>query len=739
MGQAFLRKLNANVLMVLCLFSLLTPFILQNYSTNHFNQPQTNDSTYNDIWDDTSNNRIKLDYTPVDSFTDSGNTLTVEDDLGVYHSIDITLDANNSYSDTYDITPPTGYTADNLQYNLTLESVVDQEEYQITANKLTDEALVTTRIRYAFKFDISTSYAIFKGAQIWFTLHGGSYGSDELELFLVEEDILGFPNMSAILANCTDDPYSASNPFPISSPGNIAYFEFGDNVLSSGSYFVVANLSSYDGDDSTGISWASQQTPSPRVYYHDGSIWNFDDLHARTLTFISHLQESDVSGNPLTYSDPTVLNLRDNGDAILTLDQTITSSGSHTLTSDVAVIVKSNSSYHFSRNYLGSSVFEITNSTYNEFSNTWTISWNIAVVNLGTFTNPTRTQRFSIPGDWNKTSLFFLYNDLTPVIGNWISDSYEYDLAFLHSLNQYNGGDFEYTITSPNYIISTSLNGENFELGNWTNNGTHAFGHEGSTIFSTANIENLLTGGGSLNFTVFDSSGSIIPLKSSMPIDLIYIDNSSYTKDAYIDDSLYYANTTLDPSVYGTDVEGNWTVFFYWSNGTEVGLFTKTITIIKPTLAQFFVEEVVGGDWIEISSTEITRINGEEINVKVSYYNISDPFFSGLGTQIPAGDVYYSASWSDTNNLIFNSGNYSYGLTPNITEGNYNIDLFAQGPFLQSHSVQFSLVLLHQFSLEVEQSQDPIHYKETSEIIFALRDVSNGSVLISPDSIIISV
>ncbi|GAH51402.1 unnamed protein product, partial [marine sediment metagenome] len=72
---------------------------------------------------------------------------------------------------------------------------------------------------------------------------------------MVEEDGSGLPNMSAILSTDLNDPYSSTNPFPVSSAGDVAYFDFENCTLTMGSYFIVANLSTFDGDDSTGILW----------------------------------------------------------------------------------------------------------------------------------------------------------------------------------------------------------------------------------------------------------------------------------------------------------------------------------------------------------------------------------------------------------------------------------------------------------------------------------------------------
>ncbi len=733
MGHNINKKILSCTIIALFTFSLVSSILIENNLNNFSIDSFSNIIDDDNISPNTSDltNRIKYDYTPIDSLSDSGDSLVIDDTLAVYDSLNIDLNSTNGYNNSYTITSPTSYSDDILQYNLTLESAIDVDFIQDGGNRIVDE-LTSSRISYAIGFDVLTPYAIFHGAQLGLEIFGLGYVGDEIDIFLVEKSVSGTPNMSAILSTAIDNTFSLANPLPVSSIDIMAYIDFVDYTLSIGSYFVVANLSTIDVDDDSGLFWRSQQISQGITYYHDGTSWVGPDPNGRTVAFASHIQESDSGGNPLTYTDPTTVDLTDNGANVTTLDQIISGTGLHILTSNRAVILQSNSSYQFSRTYASTSVIDLLNSTYNEYSNTWTHSWTTDVVSLGTYTNTTRFQAFSVPNDWNKTAFSFLLNGGIPITGSWVGNVFEYNLSILFNINQYDSGNFEFTITSPNYITTTSISDTLQELGYWTNNETHAFGFEGTTILSTASIENFITSGGALNYSVLDSNGNILPLKSSLPVNLIYLDNSSYTNDAYTEGSLFKANVTFDPSISASDAEGYWTVVYYWTNGTEAGLFTQTITVFKPTLASFFVEEEVGGDWLELSSTEITRINGEAINIKVSYYNISDPFFTGLGTYIPNGDVYYTTSWLDTDNLAFDSGNYSYSLAPNITEGSYLIDIYAKGPFLQSHSDQFSLILLHEFRVLEPQSVNPVYYYiDNAEFTFSVVDVTNGSAPIT--------
>ncbi len=744
MGQTYLRKLNASVLIVFCFLSILTPLLLQDYSTKHFNRIQPNDSSYNDIWDDSFDNNIKFDYIPIDTIGRTGSLFSITDDLTVHQVTSLTL--GNGITDQFVISGLSGYSVDTLMYNMTITGKKDIYEQRVIANK--DEILGSSVIRAAQAFDVPWDNAVFYGAGIYLVIDT-AIGGDELELFIVKANVSdGTPDMTDIRSNCTDAPYNSSNPITESVDYALVYYDFHDVILEQGTYFVVANLSMIDENDTDGFNWQGQQTSAfGDSYIHDGTDWG--STLPKDFGLTMELMPSDENGIALVFSDPTTISLEDGPTPITSLTETISSTGTHTLSADTYVDIDLNNSYTFTRTYSGTSSFQVTNSSFNEESVDWDISWSVDAVDFSAYSNPIRSHTLLTPNDWNETSLSFMLDAITPLPGQKIISGFTVGLGSLISGSTYTTGDISFSTTSTNYLYDYTLTDGSiettiFNLGYWTTDGVNATGYEGSTVsadilIKDSTLTDITTG--ELNFTIFNSAGELVPFKSSIYANLSYTDTSNYTllSTSQTSAGLYEMSTAFDPSVYGTDVEGFWTIMYFWNNGSEAGLYSHKISVNKPTLAEFFVEDEVGGNYIEISSTEITRINGEIINIKVSYYNISDPFFSGIGTYISAGDVYYSASWTETDNLIFGAGNYSYGLTPNIIAGNYNIDLYAQGPFLQSHSVQFSLVLLHQFNLDVEQSQPPVPYKEDSEIIFALRDISNGSVLISPDSVIISV
>ena len=198
-------------------------------------------------------------------------------------------------------------------------------------------------------------------------------------------------------------------------------------------------------------------------------------------------------------------------------------------------------------------------------------------------------------------------------------------------------------------------------------------------------------------------------------------------------------STSIDPSIYGTDIEGHWTAVFHWNNGTEVGFFSKRITVIKDTEAIFEWEELpTNGEWYNNSLQDIRRINGHDISIRVVYYHLSEPFFTGYGTLISGGEVIFSTSWGDSGNLVFDSPYYEYSIPIDLPPSDHFIDIEAKGQFLENHTINFEVEILHQFSIENLQTDYYTNYTNEAIIKFRVLDVSNSSVPVLPDSMIFS-
>ena len=693
-------------------------------------------------FDEIFNPIIKQSYVPIDSITADGNDLTAEDEISVYHSFNLTLNEDNSLSDSFSIDVPNGYSSDSLQYNMTISSTSSIYPYQTGINK-GDDQLGTSRIRYAFKFDIDWDYAIFFGVELVLYPSSSGYGSDELEIFLVDSDTSGFPNMSSILSTEINGPYNASNPLPSNSTSTFSYYDFEDVIIPQGSYYVVANLSSYDVDDNNGFIWRSQQVSIDRTYYHDGTAWQGPDPNGRSLTFKVELLQSDDLGNPLTYTNPVEIALEDNGTPITSTTEIITSLGVHTITSNTSVNILLNNSYSFSRSFIASTVFSASNSSFYDYSIAWEVIWDVNLVDLSTYTNPVRMHSIITPKDWNKESFSILLNDSIPISGQNTTSGFSVDLDILFIDNKYFEGEITLQTSSHNYLYDSNLNSDEYSLGYWTTNSTHAFGYEGSSVISDIYIRNdpvTEETTGNLNITLFSPDGTIIPYKSDVQGtygNLSYVDASNYTLLDTIQESAgYYSiQTAFDPSIYGSDVEGYWTVMYLWRNGTEVGFFSKRITVNKPTLAEFEWETYAGsGIWTNDTLMDIRIISGDSINVRVYYYNISDPFFTIDDNLIKGASILFSSDFG-VSDLILDTVFYTASVTIIADIGTYVVSLIADGEFLERHNVQFSIEVLHEISAIPEKSVYSVYYTENALARFTVVDVSNSNAPVFPDTI----
>ncbi|MCG3216370.1 MAG: hypothetical protein KAS63_06600, partial [Candidatus Heimdallarchaeota archaeon] len=112
-----------------------------------------------------------------------------------------------------------------------------------------------------------------------------------------------------------------------------------------------------------------------------------------------------------------------------------------------------------------------------------------------------------------------------------------------------------------------------------------------------------------------------------------------------------------------------------------------------------------------------------------------DPFFSGLGNPISSASVSYQTSWGDNAGMNFNVPYYENTILVSAIAENYSIDLLAEGSFLQSHSVQFSVKVLHTFAFNNIQHDVQINHTDPLQIRFELIDTSNISTIIFPDEI----
>jgi hypothetical protein len=682
---------------------------------------------------------LKYSYIPIINSDGSGDDFIISDNLQVNQEVNVSLNTDNSYSDTYTISSITDYSTDSLQYNITAISASKYFDYQQTIHNK-DEVLSSSTIRIAQSFDITWPTAIFTGAKIYLLIEN-TIGVDVLELFIVNASISdGKPDMSSILSSATNGPFNESNPITESTLGNTTYYDFNDIALSTGKYYVVANVSNYDATDGDGFNWRGQQgSVYADSYMHDGTVWS--SIVNKDYILAPELTPAYANGTAMRFSDPAEVQLRDNGVDITSFHQTISGSGVHTLTTNTSVGIEMNNLYIFSRSFVGQSFYTAINSSFYDYSISWSINWFTPLVDIYQYTNPIRLQSITIPNGWNNLSQSFLINDSIPIVSSVNSNIHTLDLdVLLHGSNYYES-DFVFYSTSRNYLYDSSISSETFNLGYWTTNTTHAIGYYGSDLDAVISVkEDLLSNitTGQLNFTLYSPDGEIIAMKTNLDSNISFVDTTSYSQiiSSQLSPGVYSASTSFDPSVYGSDTEGFWTVAYEWTNGTAVGFFASKVTVVKPTFAEFEWEELSDSDvWINNPSTEINRINGESIRVRVNYYNISDPFFVGNGTSITAASVSYSTSWLNSGSINFNISSYDAEIATNALEGSSNVQLFANGQFLQNHTLQFSVRILHIFRINMIQSPGQVTYTDLAAVSFEIIDISNMSVQLFPEEI----
>ncbi len=704
--------------------------------------------------EDLFDNQLKFSYTPVNQMSSNGMNFSIDDDLLAYHSFDLNLTKASYVSATstgsYSISDLTGYTPE-LEYNITSITAIPEYleiEYQRSGN---DDIEFGTYLAIAQEFEITWEYAEFYGADIHFEIDGsGSLGTNALELFLVKVESSGLPpditNSSAILSNDLNDPYTNSTPVPSEAAGTLTFYDFEDIILEKGKYFVIANLSTVD-STSPGENFAwGYKNGGPfagNSYAFDNSTMTWVNRSSNVdYTLMPYILPLDISQQPFTFNDPDQISLTDNAVAVNDLDQTINGTGLHDLVSNVSVEISFNNSYNFNYIFEGISSYQASNSTFSDLSVDWEILWNTTYVDTSAYSNIQRIHKILTPKDWDDTTYSMLINGSDPAQVTWNGDGYLCSLDELLDNNKYFEGQIKFSTRSPNYLYSTSINAESFSLGSWIASGGLAEGQNGSTVSSSVYIKDsslVDVLDGELNFSIFDPNGEIIPLKTSLPVNISYNDVTNYTMifNTQSGAGRYNVDTKFDPSVYGTDSEGFWTASYFWNNGTEVGFFSMRILVVKSTSFEYEWEINPGSDiWTNDSFSQISRLNGENISVRVYYYNISDPFFSGIGIPITSGSVSYSTTWEDSNSLTYIDPYYEYTIPLDVIAADYDITLAAEGHFLENHTIDFSTKIYHLFQIEkIESDSYHINYTNSVPIRFRLLDLSNASVPIFPDSI----
>jgi hypothetical protein len=659
------------------------------------------------------------------------------------------LTSSNVWSDQFTINNPVGYSADYLEYGLTVTGVRDNYTIKTGTNK--PQTLDSAQPKIAQAFQIPWEYGVFYGAEFRIDITGGTLGADELELIVVKADGSGLPNMTDVRAVEIAGPYNSSNPV---SSGSIVYYDFLDVSLSSevvleqGKYFIVANLTVIDDNNDEFECIGAQGTVTDyENYLYDGATWNLND---ETWNLKVDVKPSLDDGSDRIFSDLSEIDLEDGAIQILSSNQEILSTGIHTLSSGEAASIASrtslylemNNTYTFSTVLTAISTYDVTNSSHLSESVNWNLTWDSGLVDFTPYTNSIRVFVLSAPTDWNNQSFNLMMNGFVPFSGEYTVPSYSFDVSSFVTGSNFSDNSFSFTSTSLNYLSDFTLDSNRYNLGYWTTNGTHSIGNNGSIVTADVYVKDLSLVDvldGDLNFTLYDPNGNIVPMKNESDyINISFLDVTSYTilEPTQFSAGRYVVNAVFDPSINGTDIEGDWTAVGVWQNGTEVGFHSLTIEVSKSTSAEFEWEENYGLADFTNSTMSINRINQEAIAVQVLYNNISDPFLIGDGTPITAAPVEYNTSWGTNGLLNFDGPNYEGVIDIDVLAGNHSITLTAAGPSLEKHSITFSVYVYHTFTITPTDGGNFNAYynDDESTIQFYVEDTSNSSASVLPDT-----
>ncbi len=773
-----LRKLSYyQIVFTLFIIAMITP-VSQAYmvgsSVSNFNanrDSHTNDNLITTITvsDPSIKNDIRPEelgspYVPITQSGETSDQFTIEDALSVYDSGAMNL---TNYSDTgiinesYSISNIGDYTNETLNYSITeIESLLDyytvEDDYDGVVTFDRDDYYT-----FAQEFKVEWDYALFYGSKLFLTYDVGIINlleDYELSLHLVSANSGdGKPNMTNVISNCTSNPFSESNQY---ADAGLQYFDFTDVQITKGAYYIVANLSKIDVTDAVRhFQWAKNDHTSDGVdggktlYRVTGFPGLWSTPTAYDLELINYLHPVDSNNDSIIFATPEEVNLKDNGININTNTASITTIGTHELIANTSVQITYNNSYTFSKLYSGNDVYaqlSASNSSYWAYNVLWDINWTTNSIDISPYSNLNRTQFIQTPTDWNSVFTFY-YNDTNTLTGSWESNGY---LMLLSANNS--AGNWKLSTSSPNYVNSLTLSDdisqtERYFLGHWIGDVTDSYGYGGSNITAAVTVQtdgatvptNETTG--SLNYTLYDANGLIIPIKSSLPANLIYTDSSSYTLGGILNSSAgYYQSTiTFDPSASESDLAGFWTATVFWQNGTEAGYYSLRIVVQSQTAFEFEWETEPGSNiW---TTSDISRIGLDSVLVRGSYYNISEPYTTGTKNLIPSATVSYTvhnATWNKNDDFNDYAPDYNTSILidANMDVGTYTVDLLGTGAFLENQTSSFTLTVFYELSLVPEYTNFQTNYTNNVLYYMNLYDVTASSNLsLAPDDMNVTI
>ena len=606
---------------------------------------------------------------------------------------------------------------------------------------------------YAQGFEVKWDYANFTRAGIYLYKDGAAQSSDNISIYIVPEGSDSKPNITNILTSTGNISINAlpSATFSGSQLVRLPIYDFTDITLSKGKYYAIVDLVETNENESTHAVWYANDVnaggyPTYRsVENTQGTVYWYSYSSAFDFTLEVELLPINSSGQVMEITDPKIIDLSDNGIKINSTNEKITGNftGTHKITSNTSVSLDIDTYYNFYDTYTAISSFVASNSSFDSHSINWEITWSSNAIDT-TYTLNSRTQSLVVQDDWSDT-FNWLYNDTSTFPSSRVGNKYICTIGTNTS-----AGNWKITTTSPNHIYSLSLSEDGIEtdrfyLGNWSTDQTNVYGYNGSqvdykTIISGNNgsVYNETTG--TLNITLFDPNGNILPNKGNLTTinsKYIFNDVTDYTKTGlgFSSPGLIKDNIIIDPS-NGTDFPGFWTAVVFWNNGTEVGFFSKRIIVQSQTVFTAEWEtEPSSGVW---TNGNIARKSGDTITVNTTFYNISEPFFSGLGTPIPDARVTYSTEWGSSDNLTDYHPIYNGTISVSTGVGVYIITFVSTGAFVENQTKAFSVSVFYESNIAPDYLSYTTNYTNDAIFKFDFQNVT-GSTSMFPDELTVRI
>jgi hypothetical protein len=373
----------------------------------------------------------------------------------------------------------------------------------------------------------------------------------------------------------------------------------------------------------------------------------------------------------------------------------------------------------------------------------WDITWTSTEISTS-YTLISRNQTLDVGADWTDAFNWF-YNLTAPFSYDKIRHHYKIYLGTNTS-----AGDWSIETNSPNHLYSAIFSDETAEadryfLGYWTTDEVDATGYNGSEINLAAVVQSNVSGlvnddTGTVTYSIYNSTGHIIPVKGAPPANIIYNDVTSYSIPGitYTTPGNWDSQIKFDPSIYETDQAGFWTAVVLWENGTQIGFYTQRIIVQTQTYVDYDWELTPGGDF---GTADVTRQFNDNVELRAWYYNISEPFLTGNGTLIPTVDISYSKDWGGSGSFVGALSPYTATVLIDAPAvGTYTITLVSTGAFLENHTTTFDVTVFYQLKVNPVSQYYATNYTNSGIFFMYLYDESATNNLgVMPDDLIVSI